>query len=457
MQKNAALLCLLPATVAACRLQSLSATHPPPVVAHGIAGVVFDSLNGRPVAGAIVQLVDAADPTRPPFTVTSDTLGEFAAPEVEQGRYVATFYHPRMDSLGLEPPTVLIDLEGPTGLWMDLSFPAGWRLRAMYCGLQSLTNHGGVMVGRAADARTREPMAGAVIAADWLDMGVPSDNRGVVSSPYAETVSRADGSFVLCGLPLGSDVTIQASEPDERSGTVDIRLPASGLVERDLLLGPVRPVVVRGNVVDGNGSPLPRARVSVANSPTEVVADENGVFTLTAPRSGTQSLLARAIGYYPQERAVDVVPDSAMWVELQLPSMVSLLDTVRVNGHRLSEDPSGFERRRAAGGGTFLTRADIDARVPRTMADLIQRSSATPLASLPNGHLGVRVRGSPCLPTLVLDGQSIPILRDLSEMDALVDLTRVRRVEIYAAGQIPRQFMRGNPCAAVVVWTRPPS
>ncbi|MGH7619680.1 MAG: Plug domain-containing protein, partial [Gemmatimonadaceae bacterium] len=105
-------------------------------------------------------------------------------------------------------------------------------------------------------------------------------------------------------------------------------------------------------------------------------------------------------------------------------------------------------------GGTFLTAADIDANVPRTPTDLLERSPATPLARLPNGHLGVRVRGAPCLPTLVLDGHSLPLLQDVTELDNMIDLANIARLEIYTAGEIPRQYIRGSPCAAIVVWTK---
>src|SRR5262249_1693506 len=131
----------------------------------------------------------------------------------------------------------------------------------------------------------------------------------------------------------------------------------------------------------------------------------------------------------------------------------SALDTIHVRGRR-PEDRNGFDARRAAGVGTFLTDTDIGAAIPRSATDLIERSPATPLARLANGHLGVRVRGAACLPMLILNGHSLPVLQDVTEIDNLVDLSSIERMEIYTAGEIPRQFMQGSPCAAVVVWTK---
>src|SRR5581483_9608514 len=122
------------------------------------------------------------------------------------------------------------------------------------------------------------------------------------------------------------------------------------------------------------------------------------------------------------------------------------------NGVR-SLDRVGFEARRAAGIGTFLTQTDIAARAPKTATELIERSPAMPLARLPDGHLAVRVRGDPCLPQLVLNGYSIPLMLDLREIDEIVDPNRIAMMELYTAGEVPREFMRGKVCAAVVVWT----
>ena len=438
----------------ACRHHSLIAPRVTPVVERGVAGVVYDSLGGRGLADARVQLVDAEHPEHLPTSLVTDSLGGFSAGDLQPGRYLATFFHPRLDLLGIQAGTVLLDLRGPAGVWMDLAIPSAPHLRSLLCGRRSLADSTGMLIGRAIDARTRAPLSGAVVRAEWLDLDVRLGNGIRFGRPHAETISRADGLFLLCGVPMTSDVSLQASLPAERSGAIGVRTPAGGIAVRDLFLADSQHVVVRGDVLGANGGPIPRAHVSVANTDTEAVADENGIFSLSVDRAGTQTLVARAIGYYQQERTVDVLPDSAQWIELELPTMVSVLDTVHVRGRRLTDDRDGFNTRREQGIGTFLTGADIEARVPRSATDLIERSPATPLARMPNGRLGVRVRGVPCLPTLVLDGQSLPLLEDLTEIDNMVDLTRIARMEIYTAGEIPRAYMRGSPCAAVVIWTK---
>jgi hypothetical protein len=436
-----------------CRHQPVIEPRVVPVVERGLAGVVFDSLAGSALRDARVELADASHPELRTRTLLTDSLGHFADSELAPGRYVATFYHRRLDSLGIVAATFLLDLRGPGGLWVDFGVPSARKLRSVLCGTRALSDSTGVVFGRVFDARTRAPLYGAVVRGEWLDLDVRFGNGVRFGRPHTEASSRTDGSFVLCGMPITTDISVDAAHPGKRSGTIGVHL-GDGLAYRDLFLSDTQHVVIHGNVLGANGGPIPRAHVAIASSHTEAVADENGVFSLTVDRAGTQTVVARAIGYYQEERTVDVFPDSAQWIELELPTMVSVLDTVHVRGRRFNEDPHGFNDRRNAGIGTFLTDADISAAIPRSATDLIERSPATPLARLPNGHLGVRVRGVACLPMLILNGHSLPILQDVAEIDNLVDLTNIARMEIYTAGEIPRQFMQGSPCAAIVVWTK---
>ncbi len=444
-----------------CLHRAVIAPRVVPTVDRGIAGVVFDSIAGAGLGAARVQLADASHPEKPVTTIVADSLGRFVDADLAPGRYVATFYHERLDSLEIRAATVLLDLRGPTGLWLELAIPSASRLHSILCEtplsivgrLKARFDSTGLLMGHVLDARTHAPLYGAVIHAEWVDLDVRLGSGVRFGRPSSEATSEPDGSFILCGVPLTTDISVQAMHPGKRSGAIGIHV-ASGVARRDFFLADSQPVVIHGNVLGANGGPIPRAHVAIASSHAEAVADENGVFNLTVDRAGTQTVVARAIGYYPQERTVDVFPDSTQWVELELPTMVSVLDTVHVRGRRFGDDPFGFNARRAGSVGTFLTDADIAAAVPRSATDLIERSPATPLARLPNGHLGLRARGTACLPMVVLNGHSVPVLQDLSEIDDLVDLEHIARMEIYTAGEIPRQFMQGSPCAAVVVWTK---
>ena len=81
-----------------------------PVAARArLTGVVFDSIGTRPLAGAIVRLVLSTDRTTG-RTATTGSDGGFVHDSVPAGTWLATFLHPVLDSLGLEPPLVRIDV-----------------------------------------------------------------------------------------------------------------------------------------------------------------------------------------------------------------------------------------------------------------------------------------------------------------------------------------------------------
>ncbi|HZF67765.1 MAG TPA: carboxypeptidase-like regulatory domain-containing protein, partial [Gemmatirosa sp.] len=77
---------------------------PAPVAATGrvtLRGIVWDSLANAPLAGAVVQVASAADPSNA-FTVQSDSLGEYRLRGLVPGRYLAGFFHRTLDVLGME-------------------------------------------------------------------------------------------------------------------------------------------------------------------------------------------------------------------------------------------------------------------------------------------------------------------------------------------------------------------
>lgn len=80
----------------------------PPLVR--ITGVVFDSTAGRPLDGALVQLLLASDRTRA-RTVVADSLGRFSFVDVEAGTWMLGFLHPRTDTLPAGAPTSLLSLQ----------------------------------------------------------------------------------------------------------------------------------------------------------------------------------------------------------------------------------------------------------------------------------------------------------------------------------------------------------
>jgi hypothetical protein len=211
-----------------------------------------------------------------------------------------------------------------------------------------------------------------------------------------------------------------------------------------------------GTVVAADGGrPLGGARVGIVGGP-ETTANPAGEWTLEGVPSGTRTLEARGIGFYPVRRAVDVVAGAAP-VRLSLSTLRSLLDTVRVNASRLRLEGTGFEERRRSGMGRYIT-AEQMARLPASLTS--QLFARVPGVRLDRGTLGdtyLTVRGpfGRCSPSVYLDGHHI---RGLSaeDIDSWAHPEDIAGVEIYTGAFVPSEFQPGmSGCGSIVIWTKP--
>ena len=119
-----------------------------------------------------------------------------------------------------------------------------------------------------------------------------------------------------------------------------------------------------------------------------------------------------------------------------------------------------FERRRALGRGTFITRDDVVKRNPLTLADMLRAvrgltvRSAGGRTELRFARANARIAGPDCPPEIWIDGARA--------FDATVDEVRpdeVEGIELYRSlGQIPAEYLsRSSACGLVLIWTRSPS
>src|SRR5258708_8703231 len=102
-----------------------------------VSGVVHDSIARMPLASAIVQLVATRGSAWFGRAAVSDSLGRFTLRDVPDGRYMIGFFHPMLDSLGLEPPVRDVVVDGPQSVRADVAVPSPTRLRDAICGSRS--------------------------------------------------------------------------------------------------------------------------------------------------------------------------------------------------------------------------------------------------------------------------------------------------------------------------------
>jgi hypothetical protein len=463
-----------------------------------VSGVVRDSIANVPLPGAMVQLVGADNQGR---SVVADSLGGFTIPDVRDGTYMLGFFHPMLDSLGVESPPREITITAQRSLQIDLATPSIRSIRKAICGPTS-NESSALVIGVVRNARDREPLAGATVIGEWIEM---SFTRGGMKRnvPRLAATTGGNGWFAICNAPSAGMMALTAMRGADSTDVIDVLVPASGFVRRELYLGAARLVVTgdtsgkdslayvtRSHVGDSrlsgvvisspSGEPLANAQVSVINGPA-TRANERGEWTLVNAPPGTRMLEVRATGYYPERRAVDVVANAPS-IRTTLTTMRAMLDTVRIAGRRVGHDLTGFEERRRSGAGLYLTATDVMRRNPIEITDVlrllpglrIERSGMTlDTAEVdvdPNAmgtHLLMRgVMKDWCAPAIYMDGYYVGDLM-VEDINTWTKPGEVVGIEIYRSPPIPPQFDRGmvgvgagegagqvRLCGSIVVWTK---
>lgn len=450
-----------------------------------VSGVVRDSVARVPLAGAMVQLVAAGGLARSGGTAVSDSLGRFTLADVPDGRYMLGFFHPLLDTLGVESPLREVSVDGHRPVRVDLAIPSPARLRAAICGPSpsSAPDSGAVVVGVVRDARSLAPAAGATVTGEWLELSFTP--AGVVRRmPRLVATTGENGWFALCNVPSAGIVALRASRGADSTDFIEVQTPMDGFLRRELYLGPSRTVVTgdttkhgdtvvavprRVHLGDGRlngtvvaaagGRPLVGARVSIAEGP-QTQANERGEWVLDGAPEGTRMLEVRAVGYYPDHRPVQVVA-GAMPVRVALSTLKAVLDTVRVTarGLRFDRDRNGFKERSRSGAGHYLSAERIARRDPVVTSDLFRLVPGLRLDFDGTGvekELSMNGPFGRCRPVIFIDGMALDSIA-VDDIDSWVNPRDLAGIEVYSETTAPAQFKRYtemSTCGSVVIWRK---
>lgn len=217
---------------------------------------------------------------------------------------------------------------------------------------------------------------------------------------------------------------------------------------------PVLTILVRAA---DTGRPLAGALVSIAGRGIQGTTDRRGVLRLTSLRPGPLAVEARYLGYARRSGDVDLIAGREGTLRLDLPVQPIQLAEIRVEARRSLLETTGFNDRRSAGFGAFVTREQIVRMQPRYLSDVLRRVAGINLSThRPGGASRVSMRG-----TKVMMG-SCPVQYYVDGIMAAqlnVDDVRpedVEGLEIYrGAATIPPAYNKGTAlCGVVVIWTR---
>jgi hypothetical protein len=201
-----------------------------------------------------------------------------------------------------------------------------------------------------------------------------------------------------------------------------------------------------GKITGPNDRPIQGVRVAVESDTVSSITDENGDYHLAALRAGTRSVSLRKIGYQATERVVDLATAKPASLNVKLSPVSQVLETVRVQAMRdIGLERVGFTERRKSTAGHFLDQRAIDGRNAPKLSVLLETDK-----SLIHHCIRYWVDGHRWSSMSDRDASMGP--------DAFLSGAEIAAVETYSALTVPGEFMsiamNGEPCGAVVVWTK---
>ena len=449
----------------------------PAAAATVVSGIVYDSIARSTIPGVTLEFVNADDPAAGRvLTATSDSSGRYTLRGVAPGRYLAGFFHPGLDTLGLETPPRLVSVSGASQR-VDLATPSERTIIRTVCEMPEMGDSTALLLGHVRRTADQAPLPEASVTAEWSEFII--DDLGI-----HERVRRAAGRaassgwFAICGLPSDVILHTRAGHAADSSGYLEAELPAGGLrhltfhvggasrvaaptdttiAARDSgLIGPARVwrgrARLSGTVREAAGRPVSNAHALVWGTGLSATTNERGAFTIDGLPGGTHTLEIRVIGYVPVRSVVQLADERPATAEVVLDKRAEILSTVTVRGQLVySRQLAGFERRRLSGFGTFLASSDLARRPGVRLAGVLAEVS------------GVRVRYEgtrasvlmssgtrSCVPSVYVDGNP-----DRSGDFDYLYADDLAAIEVYARDLLrPFEFRDSNPCGAIVVWTR---
>jgi hypothetical protein len=430
--------------------------------------------------GAIVQLARDLPSAPIAYTTESDTSGRFVIAGVQPGRYLAAFFHPILDSLSIEPvPRTLDVAAGARNVRLPLAVPSTATIAGALCGANAATDSTAALFGRLYDAETLRPVGGATVVVRWNELIV--GKRGARHTRAEARASTADdGGFAFCNVPGDAFIGLRAMRGRDTTGIVELNVRARGAMRRDLFVGSVTSTTVIRAPIDSNnalsprvirrgrselagtvrgkeGRPIKGARLRLTESGLEALSNEDGSFALTGVPGGTQMLEVRALGFYPVQRAVDLVAGRHGVLQLTLETLRSVMDTVRITAARVySTDLNGFEhRKKAAAGGRFFDQSDVERYQPINTSQLLNRVPGVQIygASFDSPVLVRNATSGFCAPEIYIDRVRMQGI-SAQEIDMLVRPEELLGMEVYRTEvETPAEFTRADGCGSIVIWT----
>lgn len=414
-----------------------------------VTGVAIDSLHDDYLAGASVSVSGTT------LSATTDSVGEFRIAGIPAGNHSLRIQHPLLDSLAISITTRERFFKEGDSTFVLVGVPSAESLVASTCSNDDRERGPAFVVGTVTDAESGAPSTGALVTVDWTDYEIGKNS--IKRTPQHRLVEvSATGRFRMCGLPQDFIASVVAFRGSDSTATLETNLSSLVGILSFHLPPPraaaqarggdsartTRATFISGRVVDQQGKPSSGATVAIEADSAIATTAEDGTFTLSALRPGTRTVSVRKIGYEPARAAVELKSGEARRMDLTLGQSVTLLKAMIITAARANGLVSvGFADRKIHQNGEFLGPEELKFRDLHHLGNILR---TVPRMS----------RGDRCVKYYV-DGMLV--MQGASPEDYLGGL-EIGAIEVYSSLFVPGKFLAistlGEPCAAVIVWTK---
>ncbi len=443
-------------------------------------GTVFDSVHMAPLAGALVAVEGT---TR---AATTTDKGVFRVDSIPPGTYKVRVSHVLLDSIGMSMVTNDIMLADQGIESIQLSIPAGPSLVEASCPAARRALGPSAIIGRLLDADTDEPVQGGRVSVVWEEISLNANLRRLPRR--RDAVSGVDGVYRICGLPTQFEGTLQADLKGITTSEVRVKFEGDALMVQGLKIGNANTVavatgdsaearqkeaavgksysgatlqrgqaVLTGRVINAAGAPVVGARVDVLGTPGMTLTGAGGEFRIDSLPSGTQTLVARQIGFAPVEQSIELTTRMAARAEVRMDRAATVLAEVKVTAEAdAGLERVGFTQRKKSGFGYFLNSDDLSKRSLNLLTDVFRTIPG--LRVVPSGNDYVIQSTRNALGGCVkywIDGSVWEAIFP-GDVDRIIPPWEVGAIEVYNGTSVPAQFQAPgqSSCTAIVIWSK---
>ncbi len=331
-----------------------------------LRGVVFDSTDMKPLAGARVAVLGTT------AMADADDEGRFDLSGIPAGEHWVSFFHPRLQALGVSAPSKQVSFRSGEDVEVELAVPSNRTLLMGWCMAEQAGPGYASVAGVVTDSLTGVPLPRAMVTARPAQRR-PGDPDGV------ETRTDENGYYRLCTIPAGRDVKLQAQFGQSAGRTEVVSVPQGGAAIQDLMMLLSAQGSLVGQVLDyQTGAPLNGAVVSVLGTDLSQITDSKGSFVLDGLPPGRHLITTEYLGYGQRTDSVTVFSQETVDIEIHMaPQAVEVEGLVVTARTRFGRTSVAVDKR-----ADVFTRAEIEPILPRVqnMGDLLRNMNAPGLS-----------------------------------------------------------------------------